>query len=374
MKSTGIDIIPVKNKKDLDAFIKFPYHHYKNNPFWVPPLLMDQKVLLNSDKHPFYKHAKTQFFLASKNGKATGRIAAIVDDKHNKFHNEKTGFFGFFETIEDYDVAAQLLTAARSWIMDQNMNLFRGPVNPSQNEDCGFITDAFDSPPVIMMTYNPPYYIDFIEKFGFKKAMDLYAYYIDDHNPPPEKLVRVANIVKRKVNLTIRPLNMKDFNNEAKKVWYVYNHAWEKNWGFVPMTEEEFNHLAKNLKQVVVPELALMAEIEGQPVGFSLALPDMNQALIHLNGRLFPFGLLKLLWYSKKIDMIRIIIMGVIQQYRQRGIDSILYIDTWNNGVKKGYHRGEMSWILENNTMMNRTSKMLGGHVYKTYRMYQIEL
>lgn len=368
-----IDVIPVHNKKELNTFVKLPYQLYKDNPHWVPPLLMDQKVLLNPDKHPFYKHAKARFFLAKKEGKTVGRIAAIVDDKHNEVHKEKTGFFGFFETIEDFDVAAILLNAARSWVIEQGMTLFRGPLNPSQNEDCGFLMDAYDSPPVIMMTYNPPFYPQFAEQFGLKKAMDLYAYYINDRNPPPEKLVRVAEIVRKRENLIVRPINLKDFANEAKKVWYIYNHAWEKNWGFVPMTEEEFNHLAKNLKQVVVPEMALMAEINGEPVGFSLALPDMNQALIHTNGRLFPFGLLKLLWYTKKIDMIRIIIMGVIHQYRKKGIDSIFYIDTWHNAVKKGYHRGEMSWILENNTVMNRTSEMLGGHVYKTYRIYQMK-
>lgn len=369
-----IDIIPVQNKKDLNTFIKFPYRHYQNNHNWVPSLLMDQKVLLNPQKHPFYKHAKAQFFLAKKENKTAGRIAAIVDEKHNEIHQEKTGFFGFFETIKDYEVADKLLTVARSWVADQGMTLFRGPVNPSQNEDCGLLVDAFDSPPVIMMPYNPPYYAAFIEKFGFKKVMDLYAYYIDDHNPPPKKLVRVAEIVRKKENLSVRPINMKNFDNEAKKVWYIYNHAWEKNWGFVPMTEEEFHHLAKNLKQVVMPELALMAEIDGKPIGFSLALPDINQTLIHTNGRLFPFGLPKLLWYSRKIDMIRIIIMGVIRQYRNKGIDSIFYIDTWKNATQKGYHRGEMSWILENNTVMNKTSEMLGGRVYKTYRMYQMEL
>ena len=374
MKSSEIKIRPVQTKKELNIFIKFPYRHYRNNPYWVPPLLMDQKVLLNPQKHPFYQHAKVQFFLAEKNGETVGRIAAIIDYKHNDFHNEKTGLFGFFETIKDYEVAEKLLSAARDWVKNEGMNAFRGPLNPSQNEDCGLLIDAFDSPPVVMMPYNPPYYADFIERFGLKKAMDLYAYYIDNKNPPPDKLVRVAEAVRKKENLTVRPLNMKDFKNEIKKVWYVYNNAWSKNWGFVPFTEAEFDHIAKNLKQIAVPELALMAEINGDPVGFSLSIPDINQALIHTNGRLLPFGLIKLLWYSKKIDMIRIIIMGVIHKYQKRGIDAIFYLDTWRNAVKKGYWRGEMSWILENNEMMNRSAKMLGGRIYKTYRIYEMKL
>jgi len=372
MESPAIKIRSVQTKKELNTFIKFPYHHYKNNPYWVPPLLVDQKVLLNPKKHPFYQHAKVQFFLAEKNGKTAGRIAAIIDYKHNEFHNEKTGFFGFFETIENYEVAEKLLSAARDWVKNEGMNAFRGPLNPSQNEDCGLLIDAFDSPPVVMMPYNPPYYADFIERFGLKKAMDLYAYYIDDKNPPPDKLVRVAEAVRKKENLTIRPLNLKNFKSETKKVWYVYNNAWSKNWGFVPFTEAEFDHIAKNLKQIAIPELALMAEINGEPVGFSLSIPDINQALIHTNGHLFPLGLIKLLWYSKKIDMIRIIIMGVIHKYQKRGIDAIFYLDTWKNAVKKGYWRGEMSWILENNGIMNRSAKMLGGRIYKTYRIYEM--
>jgi hypothetical protein len=370
----SVFVQPVLNKKDWNAFVKFPYHHYKKDPNWVPPLLMDQKVLLNPQKHPFYEHAKTQLFLAMKEGRVTGRIAAIVDDKHNEFQEERTGFFGFFETTEDYEIAEKLLSSARLWVKEHGMKTFRGPVNPSQNEDCGLLIDAFDSPPVLMMTYNPPYYIDFIERFGLKKAMDLYAYYIDDKSGPPEKLVRVAEAVRERENLTVRPINMKDFDNEAKKVWTIYNKAWSKNWGFVPMTEPEFNHLAKNLKQIVVPDIALMAEINEEPIGFSLSLPDLNKALIHTNGRLLPFGLIKLLWFSRKIDTIRIIIMGVIHEYQKRGIDAIFYLDTWRNAVKKGYWRGEMSWILENNDMMNRAARMLGGRIYKTYRMYEMQL
>ncbi len=372
--SDKLTIVPADNKRLWNCFVKFPYQFYKNDPNWVPPLLADQKVLLNPDKNPFYQHAKSKFFLAFRNGQPVGRIAGFVDDNHNTVHDEKTGHFGFFECEKNYETAERLLAIAKTWIKNQGMKNFRGPANPCQNEDCGLLIDAFDSPPVVMMTYNPPYYIQFFEKFGLKKAMDLYAYLIEGKNPPPKKLVRIAEKVREKENLVVRPLKMKNYDEEVKKVHHIYNNAWSKNWGFVPMTGDEFSHLAKTLKQVIIPEYALLAELNGEPVGFSLSIPDINQALIHTNGRLFPFGFLKLLHYSKKIDKIRIIVMGVVQKYRRLGIDAILYLDTWRNAVANGITLGEMSWILETNKMMNRAAKMLGGKVYKTYRMYEMKI
>lgn len=370
----ALKIISVQSKKDWNRFVRFPYQHYKNHPYWVPPLLMDQKVLLNPGKNPFFNHSDHQFFLAEKNGRVVGRISGMVDHLHNKVHGEKMGFFGFFESTKDQDVADGLLSAAKEWVKSQGMNRFRGPVNPCQNEDCGLLVDAFDSPPVLMMPYNYEYYQSLIETFGLKKAMDLWAYYLDDHKvEPPEKLVRVVDKKREKQKIQIRPIDKKDFWNEVKKVWMIYNRAWEKNWGFVPMTEEEFNHLAKHLKSVIVPDLALMAEMDGEPVAFSLTLPDLNQALIHANGRLFPTGLMKIMIHEKKIDMVRVIIMGVIPEHRNLGIDAMLYLDTWRNAIAHGYTRGEMSWILENNTLMNRAMQMLGAVVYKIYRIYEMD-
>ena len=368
-----IEIRTVRTKKDKRRFRMFPYGLYKNDPNWVPPLIVDQKVLLDPKKNPFFEHADAEFFIACADGRPVGRIAAIVDHKHNEVHGEKMGFFGFFECEDNREAASALLASARGWVKERGMTAFRGPVNPSQNEDCGLLVDAFDLPPVLMMTYNPPYYRTLIENFGLEKAMDLYAYYIDDSNPPPEKLVRVAEIVRKRERLMVRSMDMKKFDEEAKKVWFIYNHAWFKNWGFVPMTEHEFEYLAKKLKQAVVPDLALIAEVDGKPVGFSLSTPDLNQALIHARGRLFPLGLLKIMHYAKKIDMIRIITMGVISEYRNMGIDAVFYLDTWRNATRRGYHRGEMSWVLETNVMMNRTAKMLGGKIYKTYRMYEMK-
>jgi len=376
MASKGVQVLIADRGKAWKTFLRFPYRFYKNNPNWVPPLLMDQKVLLNPAKHPFYQHAESRFFLALLDGKPAGRIAAILDHKHNEVHAEKTGFFGFFECIDDRSVSAALFDSARAWLKERGMSRFRGPVNPSQNEDCGLLLDDFDSPPVIMMTYNPPYYRNLIEAYGFQKAMDLYAYYLDGRKGMPEKLVHVAEGLQKRSHVVIRPADIKHFDEECKKIWTVYNRAWEKNWGFVPMTEAEFAHLAKNLRQAVVPELTLVAEVGIQPIGFSLALPDLNQALIRINGHLFPFGLLKLLWHTKVrncINQVRIITMGVIEEYRNRGIDAAFYYHTWKNANRLGYYQGEMSWILENNTMMNRSAETLGAKIYRTYRMFEMD-
>jgi len=370
----SIRIIAVDNRKDWLTFVKLPYHLYRKDPNWVPPLMMDQKTLLDPQKHPFYEHAETQFFLAVKDRHTVGRIAAIIDHIHNDVHGEKTGMFGFFECINDQEAADALLASARDWVRERGMTAFRGPLNPSQNEDCGLLVDSFDTPPVLMMTYNPPYYADLLENFGLKKAMNLFAYYIDDTQPPPEKMVRVTEKLRRKRNVTIRPVNMNNYWEDVQKVKYIYNNAWMQNWGFVPMTQKEFDHLAKNFKAIVKPELALLAEIDGKPVGFSLSVPNMNEALIHLKGRLFPLGLPRLLYYTKRISMIRIIIMGVIKKHRNHGIDAMMYLETWRNAVRLGYHKGEASWILETNTMMKRAMQMLGGRVYKTYRLYEIKI
>ncbi|MBN2417535.1 N-acetyltransferase [bacterium] len=374
MGDESVRIIPVTAGKDWKRFVTFPYHHYRNDPNWVPHLLVDQKDLLDFRKHPFWRHADGQYFLAEKNGRVAGRIAAIIDHKHIEFHNEKIGFFGFFETINDETVAFALLDAAKQWLKERHLPRMRGPLNPSQNEECGLLIDAFDSPPMIMMTYNPPYYVDLIESYGLKKAMDLYAYEVDGTQDPPPKLVRVAEEIRKKHELTVRPIDMKHYTRDTEKVWEVYNKAWSKNWGFVPFTREEFEHLAKNMKSAIVPELALIAEIDGKPVGFGITLPDVNQALIKLNGRLLPFGIFTLLYYMKKINRVRIIILGVIHEHQRKGIDSILYLDTWRNAVKNGFMYGEMSWILESNKMMNRSAKMLQGKVYKTYRLYEMKI
>jgi len=375
MSANSIEIIPVTSKKQQREFIKFPWKIYKNDPYWVPPLIIDMKKMMNPRKHPFFEHSEVDFFLARKAGTTVGRIAAIKNNRHIQVHNEPIGFFGFFESINEPEVASRLFDTAADWCRKKGLTALRGPANFSQNDTCGLLIDGFDSSPVIMMTYNPRYYIDLVEQYGFQKAMDLYAYYLASSKGFPERLVQIAKKIKQNSKITVRSINLKDFWNEVEKVKKVYNSAWSPNWGFVPLTENEIKHLAKELKPAVDPDIVYMAEDNGEPVGFSLAVPDLNQAIKAANGRLFPFGIFKILWRSRKVDGLRVIIMGVIPEYQKiRGIDAIFYWETFRRGTRKGYKWGEFSWILENNKMMNRAAQLMGAHVYKTYRMYQISL
>jgi GNAT superfamily N-acetyltransferase len=377
MLGKDLNIIPTKKIPDLKEFIKFPWQVYKDDPHWVPPLITERKEFLDREKNPFFKHAEVEFFLAKKNGRTVGRIAGIVNYNHIEFYQEKAGFFGFFECIKDYDVAKALLDTVREWLQAKGMEIMRGPANFSSNEEWGFLLEGFDSPPVIMMSYNPPYYLEFMERYGLVKAKDLYAYFIDESLPTPERVVKIAENIKRKVGIKIRKVNLKDFGNEVQRIKDIYNSAWSKNWGFVPMTEQEFDRVAKDLKQIVDPHMVFIAEVEGKPAGFSLALPDFNQVLARLNGRLFPFGILKLLWHTiirNKINGVRIITMGVIPEYQKRGIDTVFYAQTYNVGVKRGYKWAEMSWVLEDNVLMNRTLELLGAKLYKKYRIYETRI
>ena len=369
-----IQIQPVSSRGQLREFIKLPWKIYRDDPHWVPPLIRQLKETFNSRKNPFYDHADVQLFLAHRGDQIVGRIAAVVNDAHNQFHEERTGFFGFFESVNDEDVAQKLLETARDWLREKGMETLRGPANFSSNDEWGMLIRGFDSSPVLMMPYNPPYYPELIERYGLAKAKDLYAYRMLKEQGIPERLRRMAAKIEQKEGLTIRPIDMRDFANELKRIKQVYNNAWSKNWGFVPMNEAEFDHLAKQLKPLVVPELVLMAEVDEQPAGFSLALPDYNQALKKVNGRMFPFGLIKLWWHSRKIDCARIMVMGVIHEYQKRGIDAIFYIRTFDAGTARGYTWGEMSWILEDNEMMKRAMETMGGKIYKTYRIYEMKI
>ncbi|MBL7075400.1 N-acetyltransferase [candidate division KSB1 bacterium] len=371
----SINIVSVKSKKDLNQFIKFPWLIYKGDPNWVPPLISEIKNLLNPKKHPFHEHAEVELFLAKRDGGVVGRIAAIINDNHIKEHNEKAGFFGFFECINDYQVAEKLFDTVRDWLKERGMEIMRGPMNFSVNEECGLLVNGFDSPPVVMMTYNPRYYLELIDRYRFVKARNLYAYYMDD-KAFPERFGKVIEAIKKRTGVSVRKIKMKDFDNEVKRVKLIYNAAWSQNWGAIPMTDNEFDKLAKDMKMILDPDLALIAEIGGKPVGFSLTIPNVNEALIKLNGRLFPLGIFKLLWhfYVKKFHSTRTIIMGVIEEHRHKGIDSIFYYQTFKDGTAKGYWWGEMSWILEDNLPMVRALEKMGARIYKTYRIYDYAL
>jgi GNAT superfamily N-acetyltransferase len=369
-----VSIRSVLSKSDEKAFIKFQYRIYRDNPVWVPPLLMDRRKLIDRKGNPFYKHSRMEMFLAEREGEIVGRIAAIVNDNHIKEHNEKVGFFGFFESIDDQDVANALFDAAKGWLIGQKMEAMRGPVTPSVNDEYGLLVDGFDKPPAILMTYNPPYYQKLIETYGLKRVKDLYAYYVHSDKVFTEKLTRVSELVRKRTGVVIRQLDMARFDQEVAVIRDLYNRGWERNWGEVPMTEEEFAYVAKDLKTIVNPNIVIIAEIKGKPVGFAMSLPDLNIVLRkNRNGYLIP-GILRLLLFKKKIDFMRIVILGVLPEYLNTGIGGLLFYETGKRGVANGYPHGEASWVVEDNVMMNRGAELMNGDKYKTYRLYQCPL
>jgi GNAT superfamily N-acetyltransferase len=372
---SDIKIKTVKSKGDLMAFIKLPWKIYKNDPYWVPHLIMDRKKILNKEENPFFKHADAEYFLAEKNGNLVGRIAAIKNDLHNQIHKDKVGFFGFFECFDDQDAANALFDKAKEWLQSRGLEIMRGPANPSFNDEVGMLMEGFDDTPRFLMTFNPQYYLKLCDNYGFTKAKDLYAYKMESKKMrATEKIQRVSDLARKRYKLNIRPLNMKDFNNELEKVKYVYNTAWEPNWGFVPMTDEEINAMAKDLKMLVEPSIVIFGEIESKIVGFALVMLDYNQILKNMNGKLFPFGIIKLFTQRKKITWARIIILGLIPEFQKKGLDAVFYWEILERAGKLGIHLGEASWILEDNDMMNRGAEAMNAFIYKKYRIYDIKI
>jgi len=366
----------VERAKELERFIRFPWKIYRNDANWVPPLIHERREFLNTKKNPFFEHAEVKLLMAYDNGGAVlGRIAATVNRSHVRTHNEKTGFFGLFECVDDPMAAKGLFDSAAAILRSRGMQIMRGPENLSVNDDLGLLIDGFDTPPMIMMPHNAPYYEKLIEGYGFKKSMDLFAYYGEFRNGSiPEQIERGAEICRRRQQFTIRPLRMRDFSADLRRIHGVYTSAWEDNWGAVAMTDNEFEHLAKMLKDVLDPDLCLIAEADGEAVGFCLALPDFNQVLIRLNGRLLPLGIFRFLYHKRKIDALRVLTLGVVKKLRHKGIDWLLYHEIYQRALKKGIWRGEMSWILENNAMMNRIVERIGFRAYKKYRLYDFYL
>jgi GNAT superfamily N-acetyltransferase len=367
-----VEIVPVTNHKALRQFIRLPWEIYRDDPFWVPPLILDMKKLLDRSKHPFFSHSSADFFLARRDGQPVGRIAAILNNNHNRIHNERTAFFGFFESVNDRDVASALLDQAAQWAQDRGMTELRGPMNYSTNETLGLLIEGFDSLPCIMMSHNPSYYAELIESAQFKKVMDLYAWWLLTEKGLNPKITRVGEKVLKDEGIRVRTLNMKKFWEEVEIIERLYNDAWSTNWGFVPMTDAEFKHLAKDLKAVVDPRVVLIAEKNGEPVAFSLALPDFNQALKKINGRLFPLGLLKLLYHARQIRQVRVLALGIAKKVQNcNGLGAALYYESFRRGVEAGYRSCEFSWTLETNTLINRSMRLFGAQIYKRYRIYQ---
>jgi GNAT superfamily N-acetyltransferase len=373
---TPLEIIPADTGNALRAFIDLPYRLYRDQPHFVPPLRRERRDLFDKAHHPFFRHAEGAFFLARRNGQPVGRIEAIVNHAHNQFHDDRVGFFGAFESENDRAVSDALLERAARWLGERRLQVMRGPVTHSTNEETGLLIEGFEEPPMVGMPYNPPYYAALLEAFGLTKAKDVYGWEVRAEQTIPEKIHRVADIVRKSTNVVVRRANFADYAGEIRRALGVYNASWTRNWGFVPLTEAEFVHAADQLRPVLArfPEGVLLAEIAGRAVGFCLAVLDVNQALRRVpDGRLFPFGFWHLYRGLRRVDQIRVMALGILPEFRHRGIDAVIYLELLSHGQRLGYRRAEIGWTLEDNRAMNRAI-LMGGRHHKTYRLYEAPL
>jgi len=368
---TEIKVERVRNRDALVKFVKFQWKTYQGDPHWVAPLFMERMDFLDPRRNPFFDHATVELYLAYRHGQIVGRIAAVDDRNYNAFHESKVAAFGLFESIDDPDVAQALLARVEEFARERGLTSVMGPASFSSNYEFGLLVEGFDRDPAIMMPYNPSYYQGLIEGAGYQKAKDLWAFDIDIAVDPNEKVTRIAEKIREREGVVIRSVDIKDFEGELARIKTVYNAAWEKNWGFVPFTDAEFEHLGRDMKAIVKPELLLIAEVKGKPVAFSMTLPNANEVLKRLNGRLFPFGILKALYYGNKIKSARLVTLGIVAGYRRRGLDSILTLETLRAARKIGYTRGEISWTLEDNHLVNRAIMAFGSKRSKTYRVFE---
>src|SRR5438270_10918013 len=372
-----ISVVEVRSRSERDEFIKFPWRIYKNDPAWVPPLIIERRSFLDRNKHPFYQHGDAALFLAKRDDQIVGRIMASDDPNYNALHNSNVGCFGLFESIDDVDVARALFESAADWLRRRGRSEIMGPIDYSTNYVCGLLIEGFQHPPVLLTAHNPRYYASLIEHYGFTKAKDWYAWWFSEFPEPAARLKKIADARAAKQRIAIRPVDLKNIKEEGQRIRAVYNQAWEKNWGFVPFTEAEIEHMTQELKPLIVPQAALIAEIDGAPVGFVLGVPDVNVALRKINGRLttfgLPIGLLKLLYYLKKTKTGRLIALGVVQEYRRSGIAEMLVLRLMDEAFRRGF-TGELSMTLEDNVMVNRFIEAMGADRYKTYRIYRKDL
>jgi GNAT superfamily N-acetyltransferase len=374
----NIEVSEVTSRRERNAFIKFQWEIYANDPAWVPPLIIERKTFLNRKRHPFYRHGDAALFLARKNGKIAGRIMACDDPNYNSLHETNVGCFGLFECIDDQEVAAALFDAAANWLRNKGRTEMMGPIDYSTNYMCGLLIDGFRFPPTILTAHNPQYYGELIESCGFTKAKDWYAWWFAKPVGAAARLRPLAERFRKRWPVVIRPGNLKSIREESRRLRKIYNQAWEKNWGFVPFTEAEMEFMTHELKQLVIPEFTLIAEIGDEPVGFILCVPDINVALRYINGRLttfgLPIGLVKLLYYKSRTRTARLIALGVIEKYRRAGIAEMLVLRIVEDAMIKRGFTGELSLTLEDNFTINRFLEAIGASRYKTYRIYRKQL
>ncbi len=369
--------VPLSDRKLVERFIRVPWYinrEYAPSDHWVPPLLMDRRDYLNPKKNPFFEHAEVGLWILRQNGRDIGRIAAVKDRDYIEFHKEQTGYFGMFECPNEPELAKALLDVAADWLKQRGLTKYIGPLELSTNYLSGALIEGFDRDPGINMPYNPPYYDELLLASGVEKARDLLYWGLDPQKPVPERIVRISRRIAERKGVTIRKMSFKDWDNEVLRTLEIYNDAWEKNWGFVPLSKKEYLHIAKDLKMVLHPDLAIIAEVKGEPVAFVLTINDINPVLKKINGRLFPTGIFKLAWdvmIKPKITSGRLILLGIKGPYRGMGIDSLLFVETHAGGQKLGWTSGQIGWTLEDNVKVNRAIEAMGGFEIAKYRVYE---
>jgi GNAT superfamily N-acetyltransferase len=378
-EKTSVEIRPVASRGELNTFIKLPWRLYRNEPNWVAPLLMDLKKRLDQKKNPFFKHAEAQYFLAWREGRAVGRISAHVDRNFNEFQGNDWGLFGWFECEDDPEAARALLGTAEQWLRERGRDRMVGPMDFTTNDECGLLVEGHERPPIILCPWHHPYYQRLFERdLGMQKAMDLYMWslYVDTRENVHPAIWEMADKLEGDHGIVCRNFRKKDLEAEVSRFLEVYNAAWERNWGFVPLTEEEVRHMAKDLKPILDENWAMVAEKKdtGEVVGAALTLPDYNQVLAKLNGRLLPFGWIRALRERKNIDTVRVFALGVKPEYQHTGVAARFYQMHFDAAERTPQKGGEMGWILEVNKPMNRAMEGMGGKIMRRYRVYEREL
>jgi len=371
----AVELVRVANRDELERFIHLPWTLYPHDSLWVPPLKSELRRLLSPGRHPFWNTARRELFLAVRGGKPVGRIAAIIDDEYNKFHRELMGVWGFFECARDSEAAAALFSAAEKWVKSQGMTFLRGPLNPSTNYEIGMLLEGFHLPPVIMMPWNPPYYLDLVAENGFVKEKDLHSMLLTADTRASTRVEKLADRIRRNNNVTIRPGVRSEFDRELAIIKEIYLDSWSNHWGFVPMSEGEFEEVGRQLRRLVDPELVLFVDYENEPAAMVVILPDLNPLLKRLNGKIGVTGIFKYLYYRRKLHGLRAILFGIKQKYQRLGIP-MLYFDHLNKLLRaqSQYTHLELGWNLEDNTNINQFEFDIGADIYKRYRIFRKEL
>jgi GNAT superfamily N-acetyltransferase len=372
----SVEVRPVASKRDLMRFIKLPWRLYRNEPHWVPPLISERRRFLDPARNPFFEHAEAQYFLAWRGGEVVGRISAHIDRRLNEFQANDWGLFGFYEAEPAPEITSALLGAAEEWLAERGRDRMVGPMDFTTNDECGLLVDGHARRPMVLQPWQPPHYQELLEGYGLAKAMDLHMWElrldkVEEKGGFHPLIQEMAKKVRSEHGVTIRPMRKRDIEAEVGRFLEVYNAAWERNWGFVPLTEAEVRHYAKDLKPILDEKWAMIAERDGEVLGAALSLPDINICLAHMNGRLLPLGWAKFLYWRRRIDRLRVLALGVKPQYQHLGIAAAFYIQHLETADPDAIWWGEMGWILETNEPMNRAMEGMGGKIVKRYRLYE---